>query len=346
MNIQKNLALAGFLLAALAVPAAQAAMTPAGTSIVNTANVSYTDPDGDSKTTPSNPETVKVAELLDVTVVKNGTLPTSVLTPSTDQVVSFTVTNTGNGQEVYALTASNSLTGDQFDPANVRIYIDTNGNGLLDGGDVLLDPSVNDPNIAPGANVKILVVSDIPTGLNNGDLGNVRLSAESLTTQATGVSPDPVGTVFAGQGTDGVDAVVGTTQAVGEDTHGYVVRNFNLDLVKTSQLTHTNPALNGKAVPGAIITYTLTLNATGGGTFNEIVITDNIPTHTTYVPGSLTLNGAGLNDLQNGDEGYVQGGVVRVYPGGNDTNNSPTISGTVTAPSTNVVTFQVTIDNL
>jgi uncharacterized repeat protein (TIGR01451 family) len=202
---------------------------------------------------------------------------------------------------------------------------------------------VNDPNLPAGGSVKVLLVSDIPGGLNNGDLGNVRLSAESKTTQSTPVTPDPVGTVFAGQGDGGVDAVVGTTQAAGSATQGYLVRNFALNMSKTHALTYpSNPALNGKAVPGATITYTLTLTATGAGTFSNIMITDMIPTHTTYTPGSLTLNGNPLTDGQNGDAGYVQGGAVRVFPNGND---SVPNSGTVTAPSTNVVTFQVTIDD-
>lgn len=348
MKLTRSLTGAGFLLAALAAPAAQAAMTQAGTDITNTATVSFTDPDGNPGNTPSNPSTFKVAEILDVTVTRDQATPVSVLDGATDQVVSFTVTNTGNGSEAYALVPANALGGDNFDPLNVRVYIDNNGDGVLDAGDTLLIPGVNDPVLAPsgqqGDSVKILLVSDIPAGLTNGDLGDVRLSTESITTQSTPASPDAVGTVFAGAGTGGVDAVVGTTQAVGSATSTYQVRQFALDMVKTSTLTHTDPALNGKAVPGATITYTLTLNATGAGVFNNIVITDNIPAHTTYVPNSVTLNGNPLTDSQNMDAGYVQGGVVRVYPGGNDTNNTPTNSGTVTAPAVNVVTFQVTID--
>lgn len=348
MNLTRSLTSAGFLLAALAASTAQAAMTEAGTDITNTANVSYTDPDNNPQTTPSNISIITVAELLDVTVTKDQTNPASVLTGANDQALSFTVTNTGNGQEAYALTVADSLTGDQFNPTGVQIYIDTNGDGLLDAGDVLLVPGSNDPVLAPsgqpGDSVKVLVVSDIPTGLSNGDLGNVRLSVESITTQATPVSPDPVGTVFpAGPG--GVDAVVGTSGAVADDTNGYQVRAFNLDMVKTSSLTHPNPALNGKAVPGATITYTLTLTATGGGSFSNLVITDNIPANTTYTPNSLTLDGNPLTDSQNMDAGYVQGGVVRVFPNGDDTNNVPNNSGVITAPASHVVTFQVTIND-
>lgn len=339
MSLTRNLAGAGFILAALAAPLAQAAGTVAGTDITNIATVTFTDPNNNTGSEASNPSTFKVAEILDVTVTANNAGNAAVTSPESDAVLSFTVTNTGNGQETYALAAANALAGDQFDPANVRIYID-NGDGNFDPAtDTLLDPGVNDPSLAPDGSVTVFVVSDIPGALADGNLGNVRISAESVTAQGT-VGSDAAGTVFAGQGTGGVDAVVGSTQAEASVTNGYIVRQFALDLTKSHAITH--PTLgNGKPVPGATITYTLTLVANGGGTFNNIVITDNIPAGTTYVPGSLTLNAAALTDAQNGDAGYVQGSVIRVYPNGSD---NVATSGTVTAPATNVVTFKVTIN--
>lgn len=339
MSLTHKLAGAGFILAALAAPVAQAAGTVAGTDITNIATVTFTDPNNTPTTETSNPSTFKVAEILDVTVTANNAGNVTVTSPESNAVLSFTVTNTGNGQETYALSAANALAGDQFDPANVRIYIDNGDGSFNPATDTLLIPGTNDPSLAPDGHVTVFIVSDIPTALADGNLGNVRLAAESVTAQAT-VGSDAAGTVFAGQGTGGVDAVVGSTTAEGSVTKGYIVRQFALDLTKSHVITH--PTLgNGKPVPGATVTYTLNLVATGGGTFNNIVITDNIPAGTTYVPGSLTLNATALTDAQNGDAGYVQGGVIRVYPGGTD---NVATSGTVTAPATNVVTFKVTIN--
>lgn len=339
MSLTRNLAGAGFILAALAAPLAHAAGTVAGTDITNIATVTFTDPNNTPSSENSNPSTFKVAEILDVTVAANNSGNVAVTSPESSAVLSFTVTNTGNGQEIYALAAANALSGDQFDPANVRIYIDNGDGSFNPATDTLLNPGVNDPLLNPDQGVTVFVVSDIPSALADGNLGNVRISAESRTAQGT-VGSDAAGTVFAGAGTGGVDAVVGSTQAEGNVSNGYIVRQFALDLLKTHAITH--PTLgNGKPVPGATVTYTLTLVATGGGTFTNIVVTDNIPAGTTYVPGSLTLNGAALTDSQNGDAGYVQGGVIRVYPGGSDNVAS---SGTVTAPATNVVTFRATIN--
>jgi len=334
----RKLALPAILLSAMVAPAAFAAGTTAGTSITNTATVTFEDPNGDPQTESSNTSTFQVDELLNVTVSNNNPGNVTVLTPDNNAVLSFTVTNTGNGNETYALSAANALPGDQFDPANVRIYID-NGDGVFDPlVDTLLVPGTNDPALAPDASVTVFVVSDIPAALNNGDIGNIRLNAESVTAQAT-VGSDAPGTVFAGQGAGGVDAVVGATQAEASGQNGYVVQQLSTNFVKSQVI---NDQFGGNnPIPGATITYTLSLAVSGVGTINKVRIEDLIPANTTYVAGSLTLNGNPLVDTQDGDAGYVQGSAVRVFPNGSD--NLPD-SGTVTAPQTNVVTFQVTIN--
>lgn len=334
----RKLALPAILLSAVVSPAAFAAGTTAGTNITNTATVTYEDPNGDPQTENSNTSSFQVDELLNVTVSNNNPGNVTVLTPDNNVVLSFTVTNTGNGNETYALSAASALPGDQFDPTNVRIYID-NGDGVFDPlVDTLLIPGSNDPTLAPDASVIVYVVSDIPAGLANGDVGNVRLNAEAFTVQAT-VGSDAPGTTFAGQGDGGVDAVAGSTGGEAFGQNGYVVQQLSTNFVKSQVI---NDQFGGNnAIPGATITYTLTLTVNGVGTLTKVRIEDLIPANTTFVPGSLTLNGNPLVDTQNGDAGYVQGSAVRVYPNGND--NLPN-SGTVTAPQVNVVTFQVTIN--
>ena len=76
----------------------------------------------------------------------------------------------------------------------------------------------------------------------------------------------------------------------------------------------------------------LELVATGSGSLTGAAITDPIPAGTTYVPGSLTLNAVSLSDVADADAGSVAAGTVTVN------------LGTVTAPATNTVTFQVTIN--
>ncbi|MDP2229091.1 MAG: hypothetical protein Q8J78_16625 [Moraxellaceae bacterium] len=341
MHQFRQLAIPALLLSAFLAPAAYAAGTTAGTDITNTATVTYVDPNGDPQSENSNTSTFKVDEILNVTVTQNNPGNVTVLTPDSDAVLSFTVTNTGNGNETYALAVASALTNDQFDPTNVRVYID-NGDGFFDvNTDTLFVPGANDPTLAPDGSVTVFVVSDIPAGLANGNLGNVRLNAEAVTVQST-MGSDAPGTVFAGQGDGGVDAVVGNTGAEAFGQNGYIVQELSTSFVKTQVVSNpNNPAFGAHPVPGATITYTLTFTANGVGTLAGVFIEDEIPANTTYKPGSLTINAGSVTDAQDGDAGYVQGRFVRVLPNGN---GGVVGSGSVVAPEITTITFQVTIN--
>lgn len=318
-------------LGAVLAPVAHGAGTAAGTSISNTASVSYEEPGGTPVTLNSNTEQLTVDEVLDLTVVANTAGNLAVGTPDTDRVLSFTVTNTGNGPETLMLSVDAAVAGDQFDPANVRVYLD-DGDGLFDPlVDTLHVAGVNDPLLAADAGLVVFVVSDIPASLADGNIGRLRLRAEALTAQATPGSDAP-GTVFAGQGAGGSDAVVGANAAEGVIESGYAVTRVAATFAK-SQLV-SDPFSGSNPVPGATITYTLVLDVTGTGSLANVKIVDAIPASTSYVPGSLTLNGNPLTDVADADEGVFAAGQVEVVP----------TAGTVTAPATHTVTFQVVID--
>lgn len=318
--------------AALA-PLAQAAGTAAGTNISNTASASFTDPGGVPRTQNSNTYVVQVDEILDATVQSNDAGNVTVVTPATGQALSFTVKNTGNGSEQYILSAQNNLPGDDFNPASTQIWLD-DGDGVFEpgpGGDTLLVSGSNDPVLAAEASVVVFVVSDIPSGLADGDIGKVRLVAESKTAQGNpGV--EAAGYTFAGAGTAGSDAVVGTTQAYASQDNGYVVQQATAAFVKSSSIA--DPFGGSTAVPGAIITYSLALSFSGSGSVTGAGITDAIPAGTTYEAGSLTLDSAALTDAADTDAGsYTAGTGIAVD------------LGTVTAPATRTVTFKVKINN-
>lgn len=320
------------LLAAVVAPAAHAAGTAAGSSITNTATVTFTDPGGTPVSVPSNTSSLQVDEILNVAVVSNDAGNVPVTTPDADAVLTFTVTNVGNGSEAFVLSANSALLGDNFDPANVRIYLDANGNGTFEAAtDTLYVPGVSaDPVLPADGTQVVFVVSDITTGLANTNVGLVSLAAEALTVRAT-PGADAPGTTFAGQGTAGSDAVVGTTQAAGSAQRGYVVAQVATTFTKT-QAVVSHPVFGTNAVPGATIIYTLELVATGSGSLTGAAISDPVPAGTTYVPGSLTLNAVALTDVADADAGSVAAGTVSVT------------LGTVTAPATHTVTFRVTIN--
>jgi len=189
------------------------------------------------------------------------------------------------------------IAGDQFDPvpATPSIYFDTDGSGDLSPGDTPYVAGANDPVLGDDDFVTVLVVNDIPAGVADGQIGFTRLTAASRT--GTGAA----GTVFAGGGDGGVEAVVGNSGADGEATSQYEVADITLAVNKSQVVLDQ---FGGVApVPGARITYSIVVSVTGSGSADNAVFTDNIPANTTYVPGSLQLNAAALTDGADADAG-------------------------------------------
>ncbi len=290
-----QIAAAAFLFA-WAAPAWTAG-TAVGTSIVNTATVDY-DLGGTPLSVSSNTTTITVAERLDVIVtLQSGQV---LVQPSdVNRALLFTVTNTGNGSELIALAMNSVVAGDDFDPtpAVPEIYFDTDSSGDLSPGDIAYNPGVNEPNLPADGSVDVLIVNDIPGAVVNSDIGRSELIASAAT--GTGVP----GTVFAGQGDGGTDAVVGTTGATDTDTGEYLVSDVTLDVIKTQLVTDqfggTQP------IPGATLTYTITVEVTNAGTATASVLSDPIPTFTTFEPGSITLNGGPITDAIDADAGEL-----------------------------------------
>ncbi len=221
-----------------------------------------------------------------------------------NQALLFTVTNTGNGAEVILLSIDSLIAGDQFDPtpAVPEIYFDTDGSGDLSPGDVAYNPGVNDPNLAADASVDILIVNDIPGTVVNGDIGRSELTAAAAT--GTGVP----GTVYAGQGDGGTDAVVGATGAEAAQVGEYLVSDILINVVKAQLVS--DPFGGTEPIPGATISYTITVDVASVGVATASVLRDPIPNFSTFVPGSITLNGVPITDAIDADAGEFDTSAV------------------------------------
>lgn len=309
----------------LAAPAS-ATGTAAGTKIANTATATYSLPGGGSGSVTSNTISLTVDELLDVTVVWADGGDVVVQPGLTGQVLTFTVTNTGNGSEAFELSARNSLTGDQFDPSAYAIYLDTNGDGDYDAGiDQAYVAGAGDPVIAADGSITVFVVSTIGAGEADATRAGIDLIAEAVT--GTGAP----GTTFTGAGSGGGHAVVGTSGGDGFDDGYYRVSAATVAFVK-SQLV-ADPFGGSTTVPGSIITYTLVATVSGSGTLTALAIADAIPAGTTYKPGSLKLEAGALTDAVDADRGEFSGTAIAVRP------------GDVPAGQSRTVAFQVTVNN-
>lgn len=306
--------------------AAAAVHAPANTAIANTATLNYQVSGSPQPPINSNTVTVTVDELVDVDVTRQSANPLAAFSPATDQPIRFTVTNLGNGSEQYNLTGNLVVGGDQFDPTGLEFFVDD--------GDNLFEPNAGDGaavtsiTLAGEAVGTVWFVADIPGGRTDGDLGNVTLTA----TAATGTGAP--GTQVAGQGTGGVDAVFGTSGGDDLDAAGYLISNIAFTVTKTAVLL--DPFGGTQAVPGTVITYTMTVTTTGSGSATGVVLQDDVPANTTYVAGSTNLNG-GAVETDAADADACDFNVTNL--GG-----IHCAIGTLTGATTTTVVFQVTIN--
>jgi len=309
-----------------ASPAAVHAIgTAAGTNIANTAVVGYSI-GGAPATATSNTTTVAVAEIVNVTIALQS--PTvSVASGGSNEALLFLVTNTGNGSEAFSLEGDSVLAGDDFDPvpSSPFIYFDSDSSGDLSPADTPYVAGSNDPLLAADASIAVILVNDIPAALPDGQIGRSELAATATTGTGAG------GTVFLGQGFNGVDAVVGTSGGSAVVFAEYLVGDIQLSAVKSQSVL--DPFNGSQPIPGATITYQIVVTATGTGTALGAAMADTIPANTTYVAGSMRLNGAPLTDASDGDAGSFATTGIAV-----------SLGDLTSASGPQTVDFRVTID--
>jgi uncharacterized repeat protein (TIGR01451 family) len=284
--------LAVALLALVPAQVTLAAGTAAGTPINNTATATFTV--GLSQFTEDGVAApIVVDERLEVTVTWSDAGNVSVQPGDSDKPLKFTVTNTGNGAEALTLVGvSTGISGDNFDPESVSLYLD-DGNGTWDetSGETAFTNDSDTSEIAADASVIVWVVNDIPGTATDSQTGISQLTAKA----STAVTYSP-GDVIAGAGTSGSDAVVGEANGGGNSNGatGVALGTYEVTSVAVSVVKAMSSVLDpwgtDQPVPGAIITYLITVDLTGSGTASSVVVTDPIPANTTYVEGSIDLN--------------------------------------------------------
>jgi uncharacterized repeat protein (TIGR01451 family) len=296
------------LLAALGANTVMAAPTPAGTTINNTAILSYNVSGVPQGPITSNTAQFNVDEIIDVVLTANA--PVSVNSPDTNRVLIFTLSNIGNGSESFSLARNNSVAGDSFDPTDGTLgslFLDSNGNGVFDSG---IDTAYSGPILlASGESKTIFVLGNIPPGQATGDTGQVGLTASSTTTGAAGAAP---GTNLPGLGDSGVNAIVGNTQAQTTTNGTYIVSGLTISVAK-SVVSIADPRGGSNLEPGSIVTYQIVVTATGSGAATNLVVTDPLPSpELTYQSDSITVGGVARTDAADADNASFSGTTVTV----------------------------------
>jgi uncharacterized repeat protein (TIGR01451 family) len=325
-----------------------ATVTPAGTIIANVATLSYNIAAAPVSAVASNIASFQVDELIQPVLSWQDGTPVAVNSPGSNDVLTFLLTNAGNGKEAFSLTRLNGplpLPKGNYIPLDGgqgAIYLE---NGLLPGfqatgpnADTLYIPGTNDPNLAPGAAVSVYVLSNTPANVNPVNpanpagfaRGDVLLSAASLTRGAAGALP---GTSLPGLGQGGVFAVVGSSRAQAGSTGSYIASGVGFVLNKTV-LKVVDPQGTAVVMPGAVLTYQLVATLNGVGSISNLLINDPLPANLTYVPGSITVNGISKTDADDADNAQFIAATQTI-------SISP---GNVAAPANVVITLRATIN--
>jgi len=277
--------------------------TIVGTIINNHANIQYVMNAKEYKYS-SNIDRFVIDHVIDLDISWQNTAHVLVGSGDKGVVLTFLLTNLGNGEDTFTLRYEHNDT-NSFDPppTNTHIYLDIDGNSIFD---ISKDTEVTkDINITADHNVTLFVVADIPD-TNDTNYTDAELSHDGISVESASLPDDGEDRA------DSVDIVVrtGESRAMGV----YEIREFWFDSSKSvraisdDNLTHT----------GSVLHYTILLRLRGetsGKSVDSVVVTDAIPEGSTYLSDSLYLDEKLLTDEVDGDDGDINSTHIRVLVG-------------------------------
>lgn len=364
------LLLGGAAVAATGTAQAQSTATTAGTSVSNTATVTYT-VNGASQTTTSNTSTFVVDRKVDFTVITDQTGPTQVALSQQDGVTKFKVTNHTNGIQDFWLDPDQTtlsvgiLTGtDDFDISSMKVFVDSNGNGVYDKD---LDTQTYIDELAPEASVAVFIVGNIPStaGIHEAQVSLHVLAAAGGSSGTKGAlllptdlnlgnADNVVDIVFADDDSDGALNLGDIARnGQGRAYAAYVIGNQNVAMTVTKSalvLSDGVNTINPKALPGATVQYCLLVhNGTALTGASGVTLTDVVPANTSYVPGSISIGLpggtcvlAGTTEDDDADDAAETDGFTADFNAGTKTVTANV--GTVAGLGSVAVAFKVTIN--
>lgn len=322
-----------------------AAGTPSGTTISNSATLTYAIGAGPVTTLASNTVSFVVDKKVNLLVTEVTGSATSVSIGQAGAVTTFSVTNLGNDAQGFTLAAAlasgNPATGgippfttNNFSATGLQVYVDSNGNGIYDAG---VDTATSIPTLAAGASQTVFIVASIPGTASSGQQSVVSLTATAVVpatmaalVATAGPNTAGVDTVFA----DGAGVVDIANDAKYSAYAAYLVNGVNVVVTKTVPIVldpvGTTP--NGVLMPGSVMTYQIAVALAGTGTATNLVITDPLPAENTYVPNSITVGGVAKTDAADADNAQFSANTVTVT------------LGNVVSPANIVITFKATIN--
>jgi trimeric autotransporter adhesin len=220
-------------------------------------------------TSPSTGATDIIRDAVVVNTVRSVVLiPNNIgqVFPGGSVVYTHTITNEGNVAEVnVALALADTLA-----PGFTSIvYIDTNGNNLIDAGEPVVSAGGLLPSLAPNASLQLLVKVTANSGVGIGSVDLTTLTATTTGAINTVAAP-PV--VFATDSTTVISGNIVLTKAQALDAA----------CDGTADTAFSTANITTGAVPGACIRYQITATNNGNADVTGLVVSDNTPASTTY----------------------------------------------------------------
>jgi len=276
-----------------------AAPAPAGTTITNRAEAIYFNAGtGSIETVQSN--TVS-ATVLPVTALELSGDQTIVTSPLNSAQYNFRAENIGNVALSTAFAIS-ELTGENFDVSAGELLIDVNKNGIVDSGDVPVNPQ-DATTLVPGEQVALIYRFNTPASVDQDDLSISELTANAVP-------------VIDGQLFNGMAPVLASTQSrtlieipsltlrksaslranASEIDYMLGVRNDTIadlapyNLVETEQLIVDGQSRTAVLVRDAVPLNTVFVSASASGNFETVYHVQGERTHvyTATLPEDLS----------------------------------------------------------
>jgi len=188
----------------------------------------------------------------------------------------FSVSNSGNGPDLVNLAYTSTF-------LEWTLYLDYNADGSIDAEDDLLIDSDGDGKVDIGTLTSSQVVyvlgkATVQVGSGDGDIDNTTFTAYS-----------------------GNDPAVPPASDI-------AIRRTTITAPVLTMAKSVSPT--GNQPPGTVLTYRIDAVNVGTGMATEVLVTDNIPTNTTYVASSMALNNVAKTDAADGDQGTLVGNSV------------------------------------
>jgi trimeric autotransporter adhesin len=247
----------------------------AGSVIGNLASVDYSSTSGGASLPSISSNTGNITVAASPAITLSTTASSGTGQPSDSLWYQIILTNAGNSTDEFDLSLSTTLGFESI------TWLDANKDGIPgNDGDHILTDDHNDGNLdtgdlAAGTSINLIVVVIVTPGTGDMSIDNTTINMNS-------------------EIDENVTAIVTLT------TTAYAPI---LAIIKTVSPSGPQP-------PQTVLTYSVSMTNTGHGLATGLQLIDIVPVNTTFVSGSIKVDGSARTDAADGDNATVQGSSV------------------------------------